>query len=97
MRIDLKTLKHLKVQTVSGHELGHIADFELESEGQTIVQYKVKSSILRASVYLVGRGQVVAITAERMIVDDAVATAPVKNAAADGTPGVEPVAMRKIV
>ncbi|KKW41508.1 MAG: hypothetical protein UY92_C0017G0011 [Candidatus Magasanikbacteria bacterium GW2011_GWA2_56_11] len=95
MRIDLKTLKHLPVETVSGTSLGHIYDFELEVEAQLIAQYRVRSSLLRQTAYLVSRGQVVAITDTKMIVDDAVAKAPAKIVPEKSPPGVEPVPMRK--
>lgn len=72
MRIDQKMLKHLDVETVSGEMLGHIYDFVMEIEGQIIVQYKVKPSLISRMDYLVSRDQIVKFTSYKVIVDDAV-------------------------
>lgn len=73
MRLDLKTLKQLKVETVSGKTLGRVYNLEMEIDGQIVVQYRVKpSSFVGRKEYLVSRDQIVKFTAEKMIVDDAV-------------------------
>jgi sporulation protein YlmC with PRC-barrel domain len=72
MRIDFKSLKHLTVETLSGTLLGHIFDIEMEVESHLVTTYKVKASLLRGREYLISRTQVVKITGEKMIVDDAV-------------------------
>lgn len=72
MRLDLKQLKHLTVETKSGTQLGHIHDIVLETEGQLIAQYIVISSLLRTKHYIISRSQIVGFTDSKLIVDDGV-------------------------
>lgn len=94
MRIDLKTLKRLSVETVSEVVLGRVVDLEIDIESQAVARYKVRSSLLGGSVYLVSHNQVVDITATKMVVDDAVCRAPSASAGVSQTPKVEPALMR---
>ena len=72
MRIGLKQLKHLSVETVSGQQLGHVADLVFEICGQMIVQYIVRFSVLSTKEYVISRDQIVNITKEKIIVDNSV-------------------------
>ncbi|MEK7644559.1 MAG: PRC-barrel domain-containing protein [Patescibacteria group bacterium] len=72
MRLDLKTLKYLEVETVSGKTLGHVYNLEIEIDGQAVVQYWVKPSFVSRKEYLVSRDQIVEFTDRKIIVDDAV-------------------------
>ncbi len=68
MRIDLKKLMKLQVQTKSGKELGHVRDIVLETEGQNILQYEAGNLLGRK--YLISREQVVSIDEKKMVVED---------------------------
>lgn len=72
MRIDLKQLKQLQVETISGKELGSIVDIIFEIEGQLVAQYVVhpSMSIISRKEYLVSRDQVVRFEKEKLIVED---------------------------
>lgn len=72
MRLTSKQLKGLSVETQSGAHLGHVYDLILDTEGQHVVQYLVRASLLRGTHYLVGREQIVRFEATKMIVLDAV-------------------------
>ncbi len=93
MRIDSKILKHLDVETVSGEMLGHIYDFEIEIDGQIIIQYKVKSSLISRTEYLIGRDQIVKFTPNKIIVDDAVAIDKKIGLQKKTAPEIEPATM----
>ncbi len=72
MRIPYSQLKKLPVETRSGTVLGRVSDVVLDVEVQHIVQYEVKQSRLSTKKYVINREQVVSITAEKIIVEDAV-------------------------
>ncbi|PIR04372.1 MAG: hypothetical protein COV59_00815 [Candidatus Magasanikbacteria bacterium CG11_big_fil_rev_8_21_14_0_20_39_34] len=72
MRITLKQLKKVKVETNTGLVLGHIVDIVFDTESQGAVQYRVKGPVLSTKEFLVGRDQVVRFEAERMVVYDSV-------------------------
>ncbi len=96
MRISYKQLKSLTVETVSGTKLGHVHDLILDTDGQLVAQYDVKSAIIAGKEYLVGRDQVVSITADKLIVDDTIRPA-VAESVEKRELGIspDPVAMRK--
>lgn len=96
MRLQLKQLKSLPVETVSGTLLGRVHDVTLETDGQLIAQYRVKSSVISQKEYIIGRDQIVRMDEKNILVDDAVdkethTAKPVKRASISP----EPVAMRK--
>lgn len=66
-------LKHLPVQTKSGQVLGKVTGIIFDPETHGILQYEVKQGTF-GGVLLISISQVVSISAERMIVDDASAT-----------------------
>lgn len=72
MRISYSHLRKLSVETKTGKILGHVCDLVLDIDGYDIVQYEVKSYILSTKKYIIDRKQVISITTEKIIVDDAV-------------------------
>lgn len=73
----------LSVETQSGRRLGKIQGLIIEVEGQNIRQYLVKAAGVAnifAKDLLVGREQVISLTAEKMIVDDNAGTVGQKSA-----------------
>ena len=72
--LDDKILLKLPVETRSGAALGRVAGFELDAETHAILRYRVRPRGLAAGMLkkplLVAREQVVAITAEKMVVED---------------------------
>lgn len=89
MLIDYKNLVNLPVETQGGQSLGKIMGLTLETESQIVYQYHVKPLGLGgffAHELLIHRQQVVAISADKMIVEDLVykklaspASLPAKN------------------
>jgi uncharacterized protein YrrD len=64
-------LKHLPVQAKSGQALGKVAGIIFDPETHGILQYEVKQGTF-GGVLLVSISQVISISAECMVVDDAV-------------------------
>ena len=63
----------LPAQTQTGRQLGKISGLIIETDGQNVQQYAVKTSgvvNLFAKDLLIGREQVIALTEEKLIVDD---------------------------
>jgi sporulation protein YlmC with PRC-barrel domain len=63
-------LMKLSVQTKGGIELGRVEDMVYDIESHTIVQYIVRSGMLRQKEYRVHPSQVLTITTTTMIVED---------------------------
>ena len=65
----------LLVETRSGELLGRVSGFELDSQSHEIIRYQVKKSgiwpVLLSKYLLIHKNQVVSLTAEKMIVEDA--------------------------
>lgn len=96
MRMGYRELKHLAVETQSGAMLGHVHDLVLDTEGQLVAQYEVKSSLLSAKVYLISRDQVARFEEHKMIVVDGITPTELgsrKKKVMKVAP--EPMAMRK--
>lgn len=74
MHINLQTLIHLPVYTQSGVHLGRVHDMQIDIESHAIKQYIVESGLIAKHHYLIGPAQVIAITAEKIVVDDAANT-----------------------
>lgn len=72
MLLPFSKLKNLLVFTQSGIKLGQVADIEIDLDSQSIIHYMVKRGIVSRGVLLIHRGQVIFITEEKMIVEDAV-------------------------
>ena len=79
MRLSLKQLKNLKVETLSGDVLGHVTDLILEVDGQMVAQYFVKPSRLSSKEYLIGRDAVLKIEVDKMTVEDSVLKVATKS------------------
>lgn len=65
----------LPVQTQSGQDLGRVHSFDIEIDSQSIYKYYVKPTgvvNIFAKYLIISRGQVLDITKDKMIVDDAV-------------------------
>ena len=72
--IDDKTLLKLPVYTKSGTCLGKVSGLEFECDSQMVINFVVipkgiTSRILKSPL-IIGREQVISITAEKMTVDD---------------------------
>ena len=72
MRILYKQLKKLPVVTEMGEELGNVHDLVLDIDTHSIVHYEVSPSLLSTKKYSISPSQVVSITQEKMVVQDAV-------------------------
>lgn len=96
MHINYKTLKTLSVKTKSGQVLGHVRDFILQTDGQSILQYEVGG--LFSKKYLISREQVLSIDSEKMVVEDGVVGVEI-GLGLSGEEGkkmdMEPVVMRE--
>lgn len=70
MRISLKQLKKMTVETLSGVKLGRVHDIFFGAQEQMILQYVVKPSGIGGESYLIGRDQVVRFEEKTMVVYD---------------------------
>lgn len=74
--LEEKKLLKLPVETKSGTALGRVLGFDVEVESQTITRWRVRPSGLASRMLsqplVIAREQVLSITEEKMIVDDAV-------------------------
>ena len=97
MRIGFKQIKKSNVETASGVFLGHVADIEMDTEGQAVVNYHVRRALLGGDTLLISRNQIVRFEEGKIIVDD---NAAKEFAEAEGNKKMagapEPVAMRQI-
>ncbi|MFH1789774.1 MAG: PRC-barrel domain-containing protein [bacterium] len=71
MLFNFHHLTHLPVITASGTKLGRVHDINFDIESHAIFGYCVRSSVIGRS-YLIKPSQVVEITNEKMVVEDAV-------------------------
>lgn len=76
MILTLKHLRNLPVETRNGERLGRIVDAELDAESHVITTYivhpsRIAQQLVRSELR-VRPSQVVSITTERMVVEDAV-------------------------
>ncbi len=72
MRVTLRQLKKMGVETVSGAKLGRVCDVVFEIDGQTILQYEVCKCCWFGQKFLINRSQVVRFEEQRMVVEDTV-------------------------
>lgn len=72
MRMSLKQLKKMTVETLSGTKLGKVQDIIFDIDGQVVVQYEVKHTGIGGIDYVVHRDQVVKFEEKKMIVYDTV-------------------------
>lgn len=101
MRITSKQLLGLQVVTVSGQKLGRVQQIELDTATHQVTCYEVKIhfslSDLIPDTLLISPQQVVAITAEQVVVEDATYQSSVRQYKKDNRPIKEarPVMMSK--
>lgn len=95
MLITLKQLKHFSVETESGVKLGHVSDLVLDTDGQLLVQYCVKPSIISSKEYLINRDQIVRFEDKKIIVEDNSILEKEIEKTENPITSAEPVAMRK--
>lgn len=76
MRLTLRQLHNLPVETVNGQPLGRVVDVEMDVGRQEILCYHVSSRKIIPGLFeqklLIDRKQIVSLTAEKMVVEDAV-------------------------
>jgi len=77
MLMPVKKIMALPVYTQSRQKLGRVIDVNLDIDNQSVFQYVVGRGIVDKDLYLVRPVQVIYITAEEMVVDDAVSKNPV--------------------
>lgn len=95
MRISIKQVKHLVVETVDGNKLGKVHELVLDTNGQLVAQYEVRPYVLSREKYLISRDQVVRFEYKKLIVDSGVKPEPAGREETVGQmPNPEPVAMR---
>lgn len=86
MRLTLHELHNLPVVTRSGQPLGRIVDVDFDADQQRIQTYYVCSRTLIPGLFeqklLIDRRQVINLTRERLIVEDAAGADLVKTTAA---------------
>lgn len=74
MKLNSEKLDNLRVETQSGDKLGQIESFNLETDSQSILEYKIKPSNIVAGLikddFIINRGQVLEISDKKMVVDD---------------------------
>ena len=95
MRQTFQELKKLPVETESGFYLGKVVDLVLDIETESVIQLVVKQGVFLREEVLISRAQIVAITVEKIIVEDTVR--PIED---DGGKALsvdtEPVAMSEV-
>ncbi len=74
MKINSQGLINLPVITESGQRLGVVESFNIETESQSVLEYIIKPDTLIAGLIsgelIISRGQIIAITAKKIIVND---------------------------
>lgn len=75
MLLNFSHLKNLPVFTQSGLHLGHVSDLEIDTESQSVLRYLVQRGRLIGRFQeplLIHRHQVISISPEKIVVEDAV-------------------------
>lgn len=76
MHLTLRQLHNLPVETRSGRKLGRVVDVELDPDRQEVAAYHVRSRTvipgLLEQKLLIDRRQVIQLTTEKLVVEDAV-------------------------
>jgi len=74
MKITSKKLINLPVETKSGKMLGHLSGFTVETDFQSVSEYYIKPEGLVEGLVkgklIIARGQVIDISAKKIVVDD---------------------------
>lgn len=95
MYINLQSLIKLPVFTQMGDKIGHVKDLEIDVELHSIRHYIVEQGLIGKDHFWVAPSQVISITAEKIIVHDAILSDPAfKETTADASKtaygGVQP-------
>lgn len=76
MRLSLHKLHNLPVETQAGQSVGRVVDVELDAETQSVQTYHIRSRTFIPGLFeqklLIDRRQVISLTEEKLIVEDAV-------------------------
>lgn len=72
MRLSLKKLIDLPVETEIGESLGKVIDLNLDINNHTVIDYVIQFGLVKRQKLLVKPVQVIKITNEKMVVDDAI-------------------------
>lgn len=98
MIIPWEKLNNLPVETESGQGIGRVYGLDVETESSLIKNYRVKSKgIIKgflASELIISRDEVISISEEKMVVNDATITE--KSAVAEKVKAIQPQAGAKI-
>ncbi len=70
MLVGLKNLLHLPVETKSGGKLGKVVEVNLDTDGHLVREYIVRPALFSQRTFLIRPAQVIAVTAEKMVVED---------------------------
>jgi uncharacterized protein YrrD len=74
MRILSRKLNNLPVETKAGEVLGKINGFAVDTDVQSVLEYYIKPAGMVAGLVknklIISRGQIIEITAKKMVVDD---------------------------
>lgn len=77
--MNLRQLKKMNVETVSGVKLGRVCDVVFETDGQSVLQYEVSKCCLLGKKHLVNRVQIVRFEEKKMVVEDTVSHVEAKS------------------
>lgn len=96
MRVSHTQLVKLSVVTQSGVELGRIDDIVYDIDQHQVLQYVVRSGMLKQHEYRIHRAQVVSVTAQVMTVEDTVERSKKELQNTESLPsGASPAMMRE--
>ena len=74
MKISQKQFINLPVYTQSGERLGKVESFNIETDSQSILEYKIKPANIVAGFikgdFVIPRGQIIEINNKKMVVED---------------------------
>ena len=69
-----KKMINLPVFTVSGKEIGHLIDLNIDTDSQSVISYSVKSNHTIVGIFnnelIINRGQIVDILPDKIIASD---------------------------
>lgn len=88
MIINWYTLKNLPVYTKSGVKLGKIFDININIEEKNIYQFIVRLNFFSGRTFFIRSTQIIQISSDKIVVDDAVAKDIVPQAETIQTPNV---------
>jgi sporulation protein YlmC with PRC-barrel domain len=85
MTLHHKNLLNLPVYTQNGTRLGYVVSFEIDELDQRIIGYNIKTHVGLVGLFdkqlIVGPQQVIRLSREKLVVEDAIMKQPVANQA----------------